>query len=191
MIHEALSMMLEVRDPYTSGHQHRVAQLAGAIAAGCGLDVKEIAQLRIAAQVHDIGKIAVPVEILAKPGKLTAHEFAIIRTHPLVGANILTTIDLIAWPGIANIARNHHERLDGSGYPMGLKGDQIARPARILAVADVVEAMCSHRPYRAALGIQKALHEIISGAGIRYDAEVVKVCVRLFRTKRFQFAERQ
>ena len=191
MICEALAMMLEVRDPYTAGHQRRVAQLAGAIGLASGLDVKELGRLRISGPVHDIGKIAVPAEILAKPAKLSVCEFGIVKTHPQVGANILTSIGLLDWPDIAEIALQHHERLDGSGYPKGLMGEQISRAARILAVADVVEAMCSHRPYRAALGVQKALHEIIRGKGALYDAEVVKVCGRLFRSKGFQFAERQ
>ena len=181
----AIASTLEMRDPYTAGHQRSVAQLACAMAAEMGMPADRIEGLRIASYVHDIGKIAVPAEILSKPNKLSEHEFGIIKTHPQFGADVLKEIDFI-WP-VAEITLQHHERLDGSGYPNHLKGEKILLEARILAVADVVEAMCSHRPYRPALGIAKALQEIEGGKGTRYDAEAVNVCVNLFLRKHFQF----
>ncbi|MEK7369608.1 MAG: HD domain-containing phosphohydrolase, partial [Planctomycetota bacterium] len=176
---------VETRDPYTAGHQQRVAHLARAIAAEMGLSLGQIEGIRMASAIHDIGKIAVPAEILSKPGKITETEFDIIKTHPQVGYDILKGIEF-PWP-VARIVLQHQERLDGSGYPAGLKGDEIITEARILAVADVVEAMASHRPYRPALGIDKALEEISKSKGILYDANVVDVCVRLFREKGFKF----
>ncbi len=181
----AIASTLEMRDPYTAGHQRRVAELACAMAAELGMPEGRIEGLRIACYVHDIGKIAVPAEILAKPSELSEHEFGIIKTHSQFGADVLKEIDFI-WP-VAETTLQHHERLDGSGYPNHLKGDKIIPESRILAVADVVEAMCSHRPYRPALGSVKALQEIISGKGTRYDAKAVNVCVKLFRRKRFEF----
>jgi len=182
---QAIASTLELRDPYTAGHQRQVAQLACAMFAEMGMPEDRIEGLRIACYVHDIGKIAVPAEILAKPSKISDHEFGIIKTHPQFGADVLKKIDFI-WP-VAEATLQHHERLDGSGYPNHLKGDRIILEARVLAVADVVEAMCSHRPYRAALGIGKALQEIAGGKGTRYDAEAVNACVKLFRRKHFQF----
>jgi HD-GYP domain-containing protein (c-di-GMP phosphodiesterase class II) len=181
----AIASTLEMRDPYTAGHERRVAQLACAIAAEMGMPEDRIEGLRIACYVHDIGKIAVPAEILAKPSKISDHEFGIIKTHPQFGADVLKEIDFI-WP-VAAATLQHHERLDGSGYPQHLKSEKIILEARILAVADVVEAMCSHRPYRAALGVRKALEEIARGKGTRYDARAVNACLNLFRKKHFEF----
>jgi PAS domain S-box-containing protein len=181
----AIASTLEMRDPYTAGHERRVAQLACAMATDLGMSEDRIEGLRIACYVHDIGKIAVPAEILAKPTKISDHEFGIIKTHSQFGADILKEIDFI-WP-VAEATLQHHERMDGSGYPNHLKNEKIIPEARILAVADVVEAMCSHRPYRPALGVRKALQEIISGKGVRYDAQAVNACVNLFRRKHFEF----
>jgi PAS domain S-box-containing protein len=180
----AIASTLELRDPYTAGHQRRVAQLACAMAVEMGMPEDRVEGLRIACYVHDIGKIAVPAEILAKPSTISDHERGIIKTHPQFGADVLKKIDFI-WP-VAEATLQHHERLDGSGYPNRLKGEKIILEARILAVADVVEAMCSHRPYRPALGIVKALQEIAGGRGTQYDAKAVDACIKLFRKKHFQ-----
>lgn len=176
-----------LRDPYTAGHERRVAAIAEAIAARMQLDAKQIQGIRIGAHLHDVGKVVVPVEILSKPGKLTAAEMQIIRSHAEAGYDVLKGVDF-PWP-VAEIARSHHERLDGSGYPRGLKGDEIIREARIIAVADVVEAMASHRPYRAGLGIDRALAEIQSGSGLWYDGMVVDACLSLFRECGFTIPE--
>jgi len=181
----AIASTLEMRDPYTAGHERRVAQLACAIAADMEMHEDRIEGLRIACYVHDIGKIAVPAEILSKPTKISDHEFGIIQTHPQFGADILKEIDFI-WP-VVEATLQHHERLDGSGYPQHLRGGKIILEARIMAVADVVEAMCSHRPYRPALGVRKALQEIAGGKGKRYDAQAVSACIKLFRRKHFKF----
>ena len=173
----------ELRDPYTAGHQRRVADLACAIAAELGWDAGRIESLRTASLLHDLGKIVVPAEILSKPGKLTDTEFLLIRQHAGAGAEILADIDF--QDDIAAMVRQHHERLDGSGYPAGLKGADILPEARILAVADVVEAMVSHRPYRPALPLETALAEIEQGSGRRYDADVCAACARLMREGRF------
>ncbi len=186
---EVLSSTAEARDPYTAGHQRKVAQLAGAIAREMGQGERFVEGVVLASLVHDIGKIAIPSEILSKPGKLTPLEFDLIRVHPEAGASILSSIDL-PWP-LAEIVRQHHERMDGSGYPDGLAGEAILREARILAVADVVEAMASHRPYRPALGIDRALEEIEAGRGALFDENVVDACLFLFREKRFAFRELQ
>ena len=181
----AMSKIIELRDPYTAGHQQRVAMLASAIAREMGLPEERVVGIQLAALIHDIGKIYVPADILAKPGKLTEIEFDMIKTHPELGYNTLKILEF-PWP-IAEIIRQHHERLDGSGYPHGLKGDEILLEARIIGVADVIEAMASHRPYRPALGIEAALEEITRNSGKLYDPEVVKACVRLFREKGFDF----
>jgi putative nucleotidyltransferase with HDIG domain len=181
----AMSMTLEMRDPYMSGHQQRVSSLAVSIAQEMNLPWEKIEGLRFAGIIHDIGKIVAPSEITAKPGKLTAPEYQLIKEHPRAGFELVKDI-AFPWP-VAHIILQHHERLDGSGYPEGLVGDAILTEARILAVADVVEAVCSLRPYRPALGIEKALEEIRRGRGIRYDARVVDVCVKLFREGRFSF----
>ena len=184
----SLAATVELKDPYTAGHQRRVSQLACAIAKELGLSKERIEGLRLAAVVHDIGKMAVPAEILSKPGHLNKLEFDMVKHHPTAGYELLKHIEF-PWP-VAEIVLQHHERLDGSGYPQGLKGEEILLEARILAVADVVEAMSSHRPYRAALGIEKALEEIEQGKGTRYDPQVVDACVRLFKEKGFTFAAR-
>ena len=167
----AMSHMVESRDPYTAGHERRVSELATAIAVALGMTGAELTALRLAGLIHDIGKIAVPAEILAKPGRLSEVEFNLIRQHPQSGFEILGAIDF-GGP-VAEMVLQHHERLDGSGYPRALAAPDILREARILAVADVVEAMSSHRPYRAALGMEAALAEVRGGAGEKYDADVV------------------
>jgi PAS domain S-box-containing protein/putative nucleotidyltransferase with HDIG domain len=181
----ALAVTSEKRDPYTAGHQQRVAQLACAIARLLGLDSEQVAGIRVCALLHDIGKIYIPAEILAKPAKLTSMEFGIMQTHSEVGYDILKRVPF-PWP-VARVVLQHHERLDGSGYPEGLRGEEMIIESRIIAVADVVEAMSSHRPYRAALGLERALAEIEIGRTARYDAEVVDACLSLFRDRSFQF----
>jgi len=181
----ALSVTIETRDPYTAGHQKKVSKLARAIAQEMDLSKDTIEHIRLAGSVHDLGKISVPAEILVRPGKLTELEMNIIMVHPQAGYDILKDVDL-PYP-IAEIVHQHHERLDGSGYPQGLKDGQILTEACILAVADVVEAMASHRPYRPARGIDAALEEIETKKSIFYDAKAVDACVRLFREKGFTF----
>ncbi len=175
---EAIALTLEMRDPYTAGHQQRVSRLACAIAEEMNLTEKQIDGLRIAGLIHDLGKVTVPAEILSKPSKLTETEFSIIKNHPQVAYDILKKIDF-PWP-VADIVLQHHEYLDGSGYPQGLESKDILLETRILTVADVVEAMASHRPYRPALGIDKALDEIKFGSGIRFDPDVVNACLAIF-----------
>jgi PAS domain S-box-containing protein len=182
---EALATTTELRDPYTAGHQHRVAELSRAIAKELDFSEEKIHVIYLAASVHDIGKIQIPSEILAKPTKLSTIEFELIKTHSEAGYDILKKVDF-PWP-IAEIVWQHHERLNGSGYPRGLKDGEILREARIIAVADVVEAMASHRPYRAALGIDAALDEIAHGRGSVYEAPAVDACIKLFRESNFQF----
>ena len=176
---KAIARMVELRDPYTAGHERKVSQLAEAIAKIMGLPERQIEGVRVAGFIHDIGKIAVPAEILSKPSRLNESEYALIKAHPQAGYDILKDIDF-PWP-IAQILLQHHERLDGTGYPHGLKREQILLEARILAVADVVEAMSSHRPYRPGLGIDSALEEIERFREVRYDAGVVDACLKLFR----------
>jgi PAS domain S-box-containing protein/putative nucleotidyltransferase with HDIG domain len=171
----------ELRDPYTHGHERRVGELAAAMAAEMGLDGHRVEGMRIGGYLHDVGKIGVPAEILAKPGRLSQPEFELIKEHAQKSYEILRNVPF-PWP-IAQAAWQHHERLDGSGYPRGLRGDEISLEARILAVADTVEAMASHRPYRPALGIEAALAEIEKNRGITYDADAVDACLRLFRSK--------
>ena len=175
---EAIALTLEMRDPYTAGHQQRVSRLACAIAEEMNLTEKQIDGLRIAGLIHDLGKVTIPAEILSKPSKLTETEFSIIKNHPQVAYDILKKIDF-PWP-VADIVLQHHEYLDGSGYPQGLESKDILLETRILTVADVVEAMASHRPYRPALGIDKALDEIKFGSGIRFDPDVVNACLAIF-----------
>ncbi|MBI3569570.1 MAG: PAS domain S-box protein [Gammaproteobacteria bacterium] len=182
---QAVATTVEKRDPYTAGHQQRVAQLCVAIASELGLDPERIEGLRLGALIHDIGKIYVPAEILNRPGRLTAAEFEIIKSHPQVGYDIVKDVKF-SWP-IAEMILQHHERQDGSGYPRGLKGEAIVHEARILAVADVIEAMSSHRPYRPARGVEPALEEIRRNRGRHYDPEVVDACLRLFERGKFQF----
>jgi len=174
---EAIATLYEKRDPYTAGHQHRVAQLACAIAREMNLPDEQICGIRITGEVHDIGKIAVPGDILSKPGKLSADEFRIVKTHPQVAYDILRNLDF-PWP-VAETVLQHHERLNGSGYPRGISGEAIILEARILCVADVVESMVSHRPYRPALGEAKALDEIMQNRGILYDPTVADACSKL------------
>ena len=182
---ETMSKMIEAKDPYTAGHQQRVSQLAIAITKELNLSPDKIEGIRIASLIHDIGKIGLPSEILSKPIRLTDIEFSLIKSHSQIGYDILKSIDF-SFP-IARIVLQHHERVDGSGYPNNLKGDEILLKAKIIGVADVVEAMSSHRPYRPALGIDAALEEISKNRGILYDPEVVDVCLKLFQDKGFKF----
>lgn len=182
---EALVLAIEKKDPYTSGHQKRVATLAGAIAREMDLSQDQIDGVRMAAMIHDIGKNAIPGQILSKPAELTKLEMGMIKEHPQIGYDILKGIEF-PWP-VAQMVLQHHERIDGSGYPQGLLGDAIYLGAKILGVADVVEAMASHRPYRASLGLDKAMEEISKNSGILYDLDVVDAGLRLFREKGFEF----
>jgi PAS domain S-box-containing protein/putative nucleotidyltransferase with HDIG domain len=182
---DSLASAIEMRDPYTAGHQERVTRLARAIAEEMGLDKERVEAIEIAGVIHDIGKLYVPAEILSKPTKLSDLEYSMIKMHSQVGYTILSKIDF-PWP-IAQIVHQHHEAVNGSGYPQGLSGKDILLEAKILCVADVVEAMSSHRPYRPALGIRAALDEITQKRGILYDREVVDACLKLFREKNFKF----
>ena len=179
----AMAVIVETRDPYTAGHQRRVAHLACAIAEEMGLPQDKIDGIRMAATIHDIGKICVPTEILSKPGKLDDIEFNLIKNHPMVGFNILKEMKFQR--PVAQIVLQHHERMNGSGYPIGLGGEAILIEARIVAVADVVEAMASYRPYRPALGIDVALDEIEKNKGILYDPDAAGACISLFRNRGF------
>ncbi len=181
----AMAFTLETRDPYTAGHQRRVAELSFALAVAMGLDADAAEGVRIAAAIHDLGKISIPSEILSKPTKLTEIEFSLIKIHSQAGYDILKNIDF-PWP-IAEIVYQHHEKIDGSGYPRGLRGDDMLMQSKILVVADVVEAMASHRPYRPALGLDFALEEIAKNRGRLYDNDVVAACLDLFQTKGFEF----
>jgi HD-GYP domain-containing protein (c-di-GMP phosphodiesterase class II) len=182
---QAFVRTVESRDPYTAGHQQRVADIGCAIAREMVLSPEMIDAISLGGRIHDVGKIAVPAEILTKPGRISAAEFEIIKTHPQVGYDILKDIEFQG--PILEIVHQHQERVDGSGYPRGLSGEEIHIVARIVAVADTVEAMASHRPYRAALGIDKALEEISEKKGVFYDPDAVDACVRLFREKGFEF----
>jgi putative nucleotidyltransferase with HDIG domain len=173
----ALSQLVEVRDPYTSGHQKKVADIATAIAKDLGLKKDTVEAIRLAALIHDIGKIAIPASILSKPGKLTDIERDMIETHPKIGYEIVKEIDF-PYP-IAKIILQHHEKIDGSGYPNGLKGKDIMQEAKIIVVADVFEAMSSHRPYREANTLKESFNEILKNSGVLYDADVVDSCVRV------------
>ncbi len=178
-----LASTVETRDPYTAGHQKRVASIACSIAEEMELPEDTIEGTRVSGLLHDLGKLTVPIEILSKPGRISEYEFNIIKNHASVGYELLKTVDF-TWP-VANVALQHHERWDGSGYPRGLKNGEIILEARILAVANTVEAMASHRPYRPALGIDKALEQITNNKGVLYDPDVVDACVRLFTEKGF------
>ena len=182
---QGITMIAERRDPYTAGHQRRVADLAQAISREMGLSEDQIEGIRVSGLVHDVGKMAIPAEILSKPGMLDEEEFALIMKHPRAGYDILKEIEF-PWP-IAKIVLQHHEKMDGSGYPQGLSGEEILIEAKILCVSDVVEAMASHRPYRPALGISKALEELNRKQGELYDPEVVRVCLKLFEDENFRF----
>jgi len=181
----AISLVVETRDPYTAGHQRRVAEMARAIAEEMGLSEWFAKGVHVAGLLHDVGKVAVPAEILSKPGKISQFEFDIIKTHPQAGYEILKRIEF-PWP-IAQTILQHHERLNGTGYPEGISGEDIIIEARILGVADVVEAMSSHRPYRPALGLDSALAEISRAGGILYDYEAASACLRLFQKNEFEF----
>ena len=182
---QAVSTAMELRDPYTAGHERRVADLAVAIAAELGLSQWQTEGVRIAGLIHDIGKIYVPVEILSKPGRLNEVEMSLIRMHSQAGFEILKGSEF-PWP-IAEIVIEHHERIDGTGYPRGLKGEDLLIEAKIIAVADVVEAMASPRPYRPALGLDMALEEITSKRGKHFDALIADICIDVFRKNNFQF----
>jgi HD-GYP domain-containing protein (c-di-GMP phosphodiesterase class II) len=175
---------VEMRDPYTAGHQLRSANLACAIATEMGLPQEKIDGIHMAGSIHDIGKLSIPAEILSKPTKLTNIEYSLIKEHSLSGYEMLKNVES-PWP-LAQIVYQHHERMDGSGYPRNLKGDEILMEARIMAVADVVESMASHRPYRPSLGIDVALEEIEKNRGSLYDDAVVDACLKLFREKGYQ-----
>ncbi|MDR3371841.1 HD domain-containing phosphohydrolase [Rhodoferax sp.] len=181
----AIAATVEMRDPYTAGHQRRVAQIAKAIGGELGLPEHQMEGIYLASVVHDVGKVKIPAEILSKPGTLNELEFALIKQHSQAGYDILKEVNF-PWP-IAQFVLQHHERMDGSGYPHGLKGDAIQLEARIISVADVIEAMASHRPYRPGHGIEAALKEISDKRGILYDQVVVDAALRLFREKNFTF----
>jgi len=182
---QALSSTVETRDPYTAGHQRKVSTLAHAIAQEMGLPNDTVDTIRMAGIIHDIGKISVPSEILSKPGKISDIEMSLIKIHSQSGYDILKDVGL-PYPA-AEIVLQHHERLNGSGYPQGLKGEQIFLEAQIISVADVVEAISSYRPYRPGLGIDVALEEIEKNKGILYNENVVQACIKLFREKGFKF----
>jgi putative nucleotidyltransferase with HDIG domain len=184
---QGFSSLVEARDPYLAGHQQRVTALAVAIGRELGMERTELETLRIAGLLHDIGKVYVPTDFLNRPGLLREEELSIVRMHPAVGYEILKHLDA-NWP-VAVIIQQHHERMDGSGYPQGLTGGFIVQGARILAVADVVDAMCSHRPYRASLGIGAALAEIEKNRGRLYDERVAGACLALFREKGYSLTE--
>jgi len=180
-----LATITENRDPYTMGHQKRVTRLACAIAEEMGLPAEQIEGLRVAGTIHDIGKIGAPFEVLNKPGQLNVSEFGLVQAHPQIGCDLLKTAEF-PWP-VAQILLQHHERMDGSGYPKGLAGRNILIEARILGVADVVEAMSHRRSYRSALGIDRALREVSQNRGTLYDSRGVDACLRLFAEKGFTF----
>ncbi|MDP2914336.1 MAG: PAS domain S-box protein [Candidatus Aminicenantes bacterium] len=181
----AIALTVEARDPFTSGHQRRVADLARTIATEMGLPKDQIEGVRSAGLIHDLGKIGVPADLLSKPSKLSKTEFELIKMHPQIAFDILKDIEF-PWP-IASIIYQHHERMNGSGYPQGLSDGSILLEARILAVADVVEAMSSHRPYRPSLGLKNTLDEISINKGILYDPAVVDTCLKLFKEKKYAF----
>jgi putative two-component system response regulator len=182
---DSLSSTVEARDPYTSGHQKRVATLAVCIAEQMALSKDQITSIRLAGLIHDLGKISIPAEILAKPSKLSDIEFSLIKTHPQVGYDIIKNINF-SMP-IAQVVYQHHERLDGSGYPRGLKGDDILLEAKVMTVADIVEAMSSHRPYRPSLGIDMALAEISRHKAVFFDPDVVEACLAIVNKGEFKF----
>jgi PAS domain S-box-containing protein/putative nucleotidyltransferase with HDIG domain len=183
----ALASAIRTRNPYTAGHQWRVAQLASAIAEEMGLPEEQIEGIRVAGLIHDIGKISVPLEILSNPDGISELEYGIIKAHPQIGYDILKAVEF-PWP-VAEIVLQHHERLDGSGYPQGLSGEEILLEARILGVADVMDAITSHQPYRAARGLDRALEEISRNRGVLYDPGAVGACLKLFKQKGFKFEE--
>ncbi len=181
---QAMAMALESRDPYTAGHQKRVSDLAWAIATEMGIDEHLMNGIKMAASIHDLGKISIPAEILSKPGRLAQTEFELIKSHPEIGSTILKDIEF-PWP-IQRIVLQHHEKINGSGYPNGLTGDEMLLESKILCVADVVEAMASHRPYRAALGLDSAINEITEFSGTLYEPDVVQACGSVFEKEKFR-----
>jgi putative two-component system response regulator len=183
---EAMAIVVETRDPYTAGHQRRVSELAGAIAHEMGHPADIIEGTIVAAGIHDIGKLGVPSELLTKPARLNEIEFQLIKTHSKIGYDILKNIDF-PWP-IAEIVYQHHEKINGTGYPRGLTGKDMLMEARIITVSDVTEAIATHRPYRPALGIDAALKELAMSRGVLFDADVVDVCLKLFNEKKFSFS---
>ncbi|HDS09794.1 MAG TPA: HD domain-containing protein, partial [Firmicutes bacterium] len=183
----AMEKAIEVRDPYTSGHQFRVSELVRAIAIELGYDEDRLNGIYFASLIHDIGKVYIPSEILTKPTKLSTIEYKLIQSHPEIGFEILKQIDF-PWP-LAEIILQHHERINGSGYPRGLQKNGILNESKIIAVADVVEAISSHRPYRPARGIEMALDEIKKNRGVLYDDEIVEICLKIFLQKKFKFSE--
>jgi PAS domain S-box-containing protein len=184
---QAIASTVETKDRYTAGHQRRVSQLACTIAREMDLSSDRVRAIRTAGLLHDLGKISLPAEILSKPGDLTELEFAVIKTHPQAAYDILKNIE--SFGEIAEIVLQHHERMNGSGYPFGLHGEEILLETRILAVSDVIEAMSSHRPYRPALGLEKALEEITQNSGTLYDPDVVRASLRVFAEKGFKFED--
>jgi PAS domain S-box-containing protein len=184
---KAMSMTVEARDPYTAGHQRRVAVLAEMIAERMGLSEKQIKGIYFAGLIHDMGKIHIPAEILSKPSKLTEIEYALLKTHPQVGYDIMKSIDF-PWP-IAQIIYQHHERIDGSGYPLGLSKDDILIESQIISIADVVESMASHRPYRPSLGSDVALEEINKNKKVKYNEEIVKICTDLINKEKIDLTK--
>jgi putative nucleotidyltransferase with HDIG domain len=182
---EAMVTVVEIRDPYTAGHQRRVSEIAGLIAAELGMNSESVQSIRTAGLIHDIGKISIPAEILTKPGKITDIELSLIRNHAAIGYQILRSVEF-PWP-IAKIVREHHEYFDGRGYPDGLRGDAILAEARILKVADTVEAAASHRPYRAGHGLKKALGFVEEARGTENDPDVVDACLRIFSRNSISF----
>jgi len=182
-IASVVANVVELRDPYTAGHQRQVAHIAGAVARDLDMADDEVHGIEVAATLHDVGKIAIPAEILTRPGRLSVAEFELIKCHPEAGRQIVAEVPF-PWP-VAEMIVQHHERLDGSGYPSGLRGEAILVGSRVIAVADVVSAMSAHRPYRPAVGVGAALAEIEAGRGRRYDAAVVDSCLRLFRQRAF------
>ncbi len=182
-----IASVAELRDPYTAGHERKVGNLAVEIAHKMKLSKKQIECIYVAGYLHDIGKISIPAEILSKPGKLSEIEYEIIKTHVKCGYDILKKVEL-PWP-VAEVVYQHHERIDGSGYPRGLKGDETKIESKIMAVADVIEAMTSHRPYRASLGLDEALKEIESNSGIIYDEKVAKAALFLFRNDKYKIVD--
>lgn len=183
---KALASALELRDPYTAGHQARVSELSCAVGREMKMSDDDIEGLSLAALIHDIGKIYVPIEILVKPTKLTHVEIEMIRTHPQYGYDIVKDLEF-PWP-VANMIKHHHERMDGSGYPDGISGEAICMGARIIAVSDTVESMSTNRPYRPAIGLAGAILEILNGKGTSFDADVVDACVSVIRNKKFSFS---
>jgi len=179
-----LGLIVEQRDPYTAGHQRRVANLARAIATEMGVPLGRIGGIRVAGSIHDLGKVSVPAEILSRPGRLTENELKLVQAHAQIGYDLLREVEF-PWP-VADIVLQHHERLDGSGYPNHLRGQEILLEARILALADVVDAMSSHRPYRPAFTTDEVMEEISRERGALYDPEAVDACLRLFREKGFR-----